>query len=194
MNRALGPGVTLALVLMLGTACGGADEAPPVATAGGASTSAAPGADAVAAYVENQRQLAKCLREQGFDVPDPDAKGRLDLGASMGGRNKADPKVLAAWKACEEFSVPVPAELQEPVEPVTPEQLANRREYAKCMRANGMPRWPDPRPDGSWPEDMMAGELTPQEQAANLAALQICEPVLDGRPPTTPNPNDLPKG
>jgi hypothetical protein len=41
---------------------------------------------------------------------------------------------------------------------------------------------------------MSSGELTPQEQAANLAALQICDPVLDGRPPTTPNPNDVPKG
>jgi hypothetical protein len=194
MNRALGAGVTLALVLSLATACGREAETPAVATAGGASTSASPGTGAVAAYVESQRQLARCLREEGFDVPDPDAQGRLDVGAAMGGRKKTDPKVLAAWKACEEFSVPVPDELQERAEPVTPEQLANRREYAKCMRANGMPRWPDPRPDGSWPEDVLPGELTPQEQAANMAALQICDPVLDGRPPTTPNPNDLPKG
>ncbi|MGN9909745.1 hypothetical protein ACTMTJ_19550 [Phytohabitans sp. LJ34] len=194
MNRALGAGATLALVLMLATACGGEAETPPVATAGGASTSASPGTDAVAAYVENQRQLAKCLREQGFDVPDPDAKGHLDVGPAMGGRKKTDPKVQAAWNACEAFRVPVPDELQEKPEPVTPEQLANRREYAKCMRANGMPAWPDPLPDGNWPPDMLGGELTPQEQAANQAALQICDPVLDGRPPTTPNPNDLPKG
>ncbi|BCB76197.1 hypothetical protein Pflav_026070 [Phytohabitans flavus] len=127
-------------------------------------------------------------------MPDPDPSGRLDLGPAMGGRQKTDPKVLAAWKACEEFNVPMPAELQDRPEPLTPEQLANRREYAKCMRANGMPSWPDPHPDGSWPEDMLSGELTPQEQAANLAALQICEPVLDGRPPTTANPNEVPKG
>ncbi|GAA4446039.1 hypothetical protein [Phytohabitans houttuyneae] len=194
MTRALRLGAALALALAATAACGGTAEAPPVATAGGSSTSASPGGDAVAAYVENQRNLVKCFREQGFDVPDPDAQGRIDLGPAMGGRKKTDPKVRAAWEACKEFSVPVPAELQEKPEPVTAEQLANRREYAKCMRANGMPRWPDPRPDGSWPEDMLGGELTPQEQAANIAALQICDPVLDGRPPTTPNPNDVPKG
>jgi hypothetical protein len=193
MTRALRLGAALALVLAA-AACSGDAEPPTVATAGGVSASASPGGDAVAAYVETQRQLAKCFREQGFDVPDPDAKGNIDLGPAMGGRKKTDPKVLGAWEACKEFSVPVPEELQERVEPVTPEQLANRRAYAKCMRDNGMPRWPDPRPDGSWPEDTQSGELTPQEQAANLAALQICDPVLDGRPPTTPNPNDVPKG
>lgn len=194
MTRALLLGAALALALTT-AACGGADDAPSVATAGGgASTSASPPSDAVAAYVENQRNLAKCLREQGFDVADPDPKGQLDLSAAMGGRNKTDPKVQAAWEACEEFSVPVPAELERPVEPVTAEQLANRRAYAKCMRENGMPRWPDPLPDGSWPESGVGAELTPQEQAANIAALQICDPVLDGRPPTTPNPNDLPQG
>jgi hypothetical protein len=188
-RRAVGIGAVVALAFTL-AACGGADV-PTVATAGSpgaqptASATAVSGA--VAEYVDNQRKLAKCFREHGMEVPDPDAKGRLDISAGMGGRSKTDPGVLAAWEACKAFSQPVPEELQEREAPVTAEQLANRREYAKCMRANGMPRWPDPRADGSWPNP--PGELTPQEQAANVPALQICEPVLDGRPPTTPNPN-----
>jgi hypothetical protein len=191
-RHVFGAGGAVALVFALG-ACGGGAETPAVATAaspGAQSTASATAASGtVAAYVENQRQLAKCLREQGFDVPDPDAKGRIDL-ASMGGRTKADPKVLAAWEACKEFNQPIPEELQEREPPVTAEQLAHRREYAKCMRANGMPDWPDPNQDGSWPQGgAMGRELTPQEQAANIRALQICEPVLDGRPPTTPNPH-----
>jgi hypothetical protein len=188
---AAGSAAAVALVFAL-AACGGGADQPAVATAG--SPGARPTASATAAsgivaeYVENQRKLAKCFRERGFNVPDPDSKGHLDFSA-MGGKNKADPKHLAAWEACKEFNVPVPAELQEKEPPLTAEQLANLREYAKCMRANGMPRWPDPNADGSWPEDLLGGEMTPQEGAANIRAIQICDPVIDGRPPTTPNPN-----
>jgi hypothetical protein len=190
-SRAVRPAAVVALAFAL-AACGGAAEEPTVATAGsrdpGPTASATAASGTIGEYVDNQRQLAKCLREHGLEVPDPDAKGRLDIAAGMGGRKKTDPGVLAAWKACKEFEQPVPAELQEREAPVTAEQLANRRTYAKCMRANGMPDWPDPRPDGSWPE-IQGGEQSPQEQRANIFALQICEPVLDGRPPTTPNPN-----
>lgn len=190
-RRAAGMGAAVAVVFAL-TACGGGADTPGVATAGspGAppAASATPAGGAIAKYVESQRGLAKCLREQGFDVPDPDSKGYIDLGPTMGGRKKADPKVRAAWEACKEFNVPVPDELEER-EPLTAEQVANAREYAKCMRANGMPDWPDPAADGSWPDGALGRELTPQEQAANIRALQICEPVLDGRPPTTPDPN-----
>ncbi|MEE6257832.1 hypothetical protein [Plantactinospora sonchi] len=177
--------------------CGAGEQTPSVATANGAEAAGSPGpaSEDLAAYVEDRRNLARCFREQGFDVPDPDSKGQLDLRA-IGGRNKAEPEVAAAWKACEEFGrMPVPEELEERPAPLTPEQLAQRREYARCMRDNGMPDWPDPGPDGSWPAGGALGrELTEQEQAANMRALQICEPVLDGRPPTTPDPNAVVNG
>ncbi|GAB2963473.1 hypothetical protein GCM10027280_60430 [Micromonospora polyrhachis] len=180
------------LVLAL-SACGGDTDAQSVATAGGASAqptgSAGAASGAAAQYVEAQRKWVDCLRKEGFEVPDPDAKGRVDLRAH-GIPKKTDPKWREAQLKCKDFSLPVPEELQEKPPPMTAEQIANRREHAKCMRANGMPDWPDPGPDGEWPnEGGLARELTPQEQAANIRALQICEPVLDGRPKTTPNPN-----
>ena len=127
------------------------------------------------------------------DVPDPDAKGHVDLSAH-GGRAKTEPRWMAAQKSCRQFNIEVPAELEPKLPPLTAEQLAWRREYAACMRANGMPRWPDPGADGEWPENMLPGELTAQEQANNIRALQICDPVMQGRPPTTPDPRNTGQG
>lgn len=31
------------------------------------------------------------------------------------------------------------------------------RKLAECMRANGVPNFPDPQPDGSFPQDQLAG-------------------------------------
>jgi len=180
-------GITLSLFL---ASCGEADE-PAVATAatGGPAASASAAGGVVAAYVAMRRKWAACMREQGFDWPDPDAKGQFTISADTNRKWKADPRVGAAHEACKQFQTEVPAELEPELEPLTPEQIGWARDYAKCMRENGMPDWPDPDVNGRMPQDQGGGELTPQEQAANIRALQICEPVTQGRPKTTPDPN-----
>ncbi|MCW6005560.1 membrane lipoprotein lipid attachment site-containing protein [Micromonospora sp. CPCC 205371] len=193
MKKAL---IGLGLVLAL-AGCGG-EKAPEVASA--ADSSGAPGAtatsDAVATYVETRRQWAKCLREQGFDIPDPDAQGRIEIAstAEENRRLKADPKWTAAQEACEQFLMEVPAELQPKREPLTAEQIANSRRYSECRRANGSPDFPDPGPDGLLPENWGSGELTPPEQAADTRSAQICEPVRRGDPPASPDPNQTAGG
>jgi len=190
-----------ALMLTVGLAgasagCGSGGDPPTVASAASPRTAGATSAttDPVARYVEAKRAWVRCLREQGFpDVPDPDAKGHVDLSAH-GGRAKTEPRWMAAQESCRQFNIEVPAELEPKLPPLTAEQLAWRREYAACMRANGMPRWPDPGADGEWPENMLPGELTAQEQANNIRALQICDPVMQGRPPTTPDPRNTGQG
>jgi hypothetical protein len=174
--------------------CSGGGDAPAVATAasGGPAPPASPATDAVARYVEAQRAWVRCLREQGYpDIPDPDARGRVAIDGETNRRLKTEG--LAVLERCRMHNVEVPAELQDRPEPVTPERLARMRAYAKCMRDNGMPDYPDPRPDGEWP-DFGARELTPQEHRANELALQICDPVFEGRPPTTPDPDRTGQG
>jgi hypothetical protein len=176
--------------------CGGPADEPGVATARsgppGAPTTGA--ADEIARYVQAQRAWVRCLREQGFsDVPDPDARGQVDLSAH-GGQKKTDPAWLAAQMACRQWQREVPAVLQPTMPPLTAEQIRWRRDYAACMRANGMPTWPDPEPDGDWPENLLGGELSEQEQIANERALQICDPVLSGQPPTTYDPTKRGQG
>ncbi|MEO3924877.1 hypothetical protein ABGB07_13590 [Micromonosporaceae bacterium B7E4] len=182
-------GLAVVLAVTLG-GCARDEEGPGVATVAGpgVTASASAAAGLVAEYVAERRNYARCLREQGFDVPDPDPKGQLDLSA-VGGRGKTDPKVRAALEACKEFStIPVPAELEDRGPAPSAAEIAHRREYAKCMRANGVPGFQDPGSDGRWPDSAGPGQ-TEQQAAAQFRAGQICEPVLDGKPPTTPNPN-----
>lgn len=189
-------GITLSFFL---AGCDGEADEPAVATAvtgvPAASASATAGGGTVAAYVEAQRKWVACMREQGFDLPDPDAKGRINLDRATNLKYKKDARSIAANKACAQFQEPVPAELEPKEEPLTPEQIGWRRDYAKCMRANGYPDWPDPDATGNWPQTWGDGHTSnPQEQEAQQRALQICDPVAKGRAKTTPDPNKTAQG
>ena len=186
MRSYLLPKMAVAAVLTAAALAGcGGDPAPDVATAGSAPPAAGPSATAgaVAEYVAAQREWVKCMREQGFDLPDPDAKGRVDFTlGQIGVGRKTDPKFMAAQVACRKYSKELPAELEER-EQLTPEQIANRRAYAACMREHGDPTFEDPEPDGNWPRGD-SGADPGEEQARNgYRAGLICEPVLNGKPP-----------
>ncbi|SCL16117.1 hypothetical protein GA0070624_0928 [Micromonospora rhizosphaerae] len=194
-QRPLAGGLGTAALILALAGCGGEDKAPGVATAGSPGTRALQSAGtggAVAQYVEAQRRWVKCLREQGFDLPDPDAKGFVDLRAP-GAPKKADPKWTAAQMTCMKYNMPVPEELEEKAV-WTAEEIVHRRAYAQCMRDNGLPDFPDPGPDGNWPRETGSGQISEQQAAAEFRAGQICNPVLDGKPPTTPDPNSTAKG
>lgn len=183
-------GITLSFFL---AGCGQQDE-PAVATAvtGApvASASSGAGSGTVAEYVEAQRKFAACMRKQGFDWPDPNAKGQVDFSGGDNRNWKADRRFGPAQEACKQFQMEVPAELEPTQKPRTPEQIGWARDYAKCMRANGYPDWPDPDAGGNWPQTWGDGQTaSPQEQDAAERALQICDPVAEGRPKTTPDPN-----
>jgi hypothetical protein len=179
------------VALALG-ACGGTEEEPRVATADSAAPRPSPSGgartDVVAQYVAEVRKYVKCMRGEGFDLPDPGPKGELDHSA-LGGNFKTDPKFLAAAKKCSHLMPPVPEELGEKLEPLTPQQIRWKREYARCMRENGVPSFPDPGPDGHWTDRDDTSEI-PEREADNMfRAGQICEPLIEGRPKGTPDPD-----
>lgn len=188
-------GASVPLILYL-SGCGSSADAPGVASArSGSTVAASPTMNVVAQYVDAQRKWVKCMREQGYDLPDPDAKGAVDLSAFAAQTKlaKTDPKWIAANQKCQPLQQPAPDGLNSQP-PLTPEQIAARRNYAKCMRANGMPSWPDPGPDGQWPQSFSGQQLSQAEQEANIRALQICDPVLDGKPPASFDPNQITQG
>jgi hypothetical protein len=184
-------GACLALAL---AGCGGGEE-PGVATAatGGAkpTTSASVATSVVEEYVAGVRKYVQCMRDEGINLPDPDAKGRIDYTTvNRNGNLKRDPKFLSASEKCKDLLPTVPDGLEDEGPPLTPEQIRYAREYAKCMRANGQPDYPDPGADGHFPRtDTGNQNPTEQEAQAQFRASQICNPVLEGRPPTTPDPN-----
>jgi hypothetical protein len=176
-------------------ACGKPAAKPGVATAAKPSVAASPSpsSNAVAQYVEGQRQWVACMRKEGYDLPDPDAQGHVNVPMEIQ-RNKADPRYIAAQVKCQQYLLPMPDELY-PKESLSPQQVQWRRAYAKCMRENGVPTFPDPQADGSWPlHDDWQSKLTEQQTNKLFPAGQICEPLLEGRPSGSPNPHATGQG
>jgi hypothetical protein len=187
-NRVLMAVVTASVMAVTLAGCGGEDDAPKVPTAGGDNASAASGktaapdgGDDVAAYVNAQREWVKCLRENGVDAPDPDAKGQVDFGDNAA--LKKDTKFLNASEKCASLVAAVPESLENANQPkLTPEQIKVKRDYADCMQKNGAPDFPDPGPDGT-----AQGTEWDQTSAGAKRATRVCAPIIG-------DPVDQPEG
>ena len=116
----------IAAVLVLSAACGGR---PP--SAGAIVSSRTASSQAVA--------FSRCMRSHGVpDFPDP---------ASRGGVPKVTPQQVGvsdyrfrtAQTACASLRQPAPAR--------QPQIMTGLLNFARCMRAHGIPNWPDPSTD-----------------------------------------------
>jgi hypothetical protein len=76
----------------------------------------------------------------------------------------------AVQDACVSILQRLPASMQHQNRNPTAEELAKLRQFSQCMRQHGVPDWPDPRSDGTFP---IVG--TP------LAAEGKSQRILDGR-------------
>jgi hypothetical protein len=143
---ALGLGLALALA-----ACGGSPDGDRVASlsgeeASGTTNGAAkePGKDPQQAALD----FAKCMREHGVDMPDPevDDKGRIRVRIGAGGAGggaRPDPRKLeAAQKACGGLMGGGDGDRQ-----LDPAERDAMVAFARCMREHGIDM-PDPTGDG----------------------------------------------
>ncbi|WP_434451224.1 hypothetical protein [Lentzea sp. E54] len=91
-------------------------------------------------------QFAKCMRDNGIDMPDPkdDGSGGVMLEAVPAGEaGSVDmEKMNAANEACKKH-LPNGGEFKPP----SPEEQDKMRQQAKCMRDRGY-NWPDPKFEG----------------------------------------------
>ncbi|MDX2967666.1 hypothetical protein PWY87_05805 [Kribbella solani] len=148
LPRHIRPRVTLvaaiATIGLLVTACGndggkdgGNDGAGGVAAASpGSSESAKPGGGA-----EKNSPLAysKCMRANGVtNFPDPDPNGGLKIDGDKVGLGT--PAYEKAAATCKQYNA-APA-------PEAPADREAALAYAKCMRENGVPKFPDPNAEG----------------------------------------------
>jgi hypothetical protein len=159
----------VAATLLLG-ACGTTDAAPGVASVGGAQTSAAT-PDAQLSMEERGRKFAQCMRDNGVDMadPDPNATG----GGRFGGGNvdRNSPAFQKAIDACRSL-LPNGGDLAK----ANPELLEQARQYAQCMRENGV-NVPDPDPDK--PFVGMGGANIDRNSPEVKKAMETCQ---DKRP------------
>ncbi|MFE9191728.1 hypothetical protein ACFYL6_19170 [Micromonospora sp. NPDC007208] len=159
-----------ALVLAL-SACGADQDGPKVASVD-KPADASPSASAAAVDPNEMGvKFAQCLREQGLDIPDPEPGQpvRFRFDKSVGRE-----KVEAAMETCREFN---------PQANGSPEQDAQQaergRQFAGCMRENGVEAFPDPDP--AQPGIRITPEIG--EDPDFPAAQKACEGVLSGGTP-----------
>lgn len=121
--------------------------------------------------------LAKCQRANGFpNFPDPveDDKGRWNFPTdTIGDWLPADAcrPLVHAWKIA--FA---------DEKAMTPEDMAKLRDYAKCMREQGLPDFPDPDEQGNIELPDRLKVLADNEDPAFAAAARACVGLL---PPKT---------
>ncbi|MEU4560360.1 hypothetical protein AB0F72_18435 [Actinoplanes sp. NPDC023936] len=139
--RALAAG---ALFAALATGCAGpATSSPDVATA----QSAAPDAPttpspSVSIDPDSPLKYSQCMRENGMTwFPDPDTSGRMAVRVPS---NVNQEDLKKAEEACRRWA---PDAGEKPR--MSAEDLEKARQMSKCMRENGVPNFPDPKPDGS---------------------------------------------
>lgn len=116
------------------TACGQQDSDNGVATAGGQATTQN---NNNAASSDDGTKFAECMRKHGVDMADP-KPGQSDRINVKGDRAT----MRAAMQACKQY-----APKKHPGRP-NPEMQKKLQQMAECMRANGVPKFPDPQPDG----------------------------------------------
>jgi hypothetical protein len=114
---------------------------------GGGSASGTPSrSDKEDSAYETALKFAKCMRDNGVDMADPQKQPGGGIIQKMGsgpGQPINQAKVDAAQKTCEKFMPKRGGNDDGPKD--DSKQRAAFLSYSKCMRENGVPKFPDPK-------------------------------------------------
>jgi hypothetical protein len=167
------------LLALVAASCGGDDDGgEEVASLGDGEAAATTTARTTGEEDPEEAMLAfaRCMREHGIDVPDPDASGRVRIRGALGGRSEAQrEKFREAQEACED-------ELGEIGPRISEEDRAELQDamlaFARCMRGEGLD-FPDPEFEGGG-FLMRAGDPNdPKFEAANEKCRHHLEAVRE---------------
>ncbi|GIJ09795.1 hypothetical protein ACFFMR_09050 [Micromonospora andamanensis] len=154
------------LILVLAGCAGQDDDGAGVATAGGAGATASASATGADGSDEERRlEFARCMRDNGVEMPDPEAGN----GPMFRFDGDVDPKqVEAGMEKCRQL-LPNGGQVAQ----LDAEQLEQMRVMARCMRENGVPDFPDPSADGRIQIQRDALGIDPNDPAFR-SALEAC--------------------
>lgn len=142
------------------TAAGAANTAPAEAT-----PAAQEPADAALTY-------SQCMRENGLSAfPDADAEGRIRL--KLG---SIDPDSVVFREASDACRSLAPAGWGDAT--ADPGDAEVMLAFARCMRENGLPEYPDPDPDAGLQIRIGPDSALDPNDPKVQAALERCEPLL----------------
>ena len=142
---------TVAGLLATGVLLAGCGSGASSASSGSATTSAN-----LSSFQHRFVAFASCMRSHGVpDYPDPRSTSSGGVQISPGHANPNTPAFKSAQSACHELLPNGGA----PAGGASAQAKAQDVKYADCMRAHGVPNFPDPSHDGGF--DLPAG-LDPQ--------------------------------
>jgi hypothetical protein len=185
LERTAVRGLALAAVVglsLLAAACGGGSSGARVAQVGTTSSTKGSGSSS-ASGSGNPTAFSACMRSHGVaNFPDPDSKGRVLItsGVSANGQKTGvdvnSPQFDRARKACAKFQ-------PNGGRPTAAQQAKEQQQmlkFAQCMRAHGVPKFPDPKAGGALTLGSKNGvdPNTPQFKAAQ----QTCQKLVPGGP------------
>jgi hypothetical protein len=166
--------VLVGVIALAGCGGGGSSAAP----------SASPGAMTDAQLQVLVNNLVQCVRQHGAPgMPDvPVRNGHVVLP----NRDTVDQATLrnvdAARDACKAVENRIPAAVLDNGggqrgDGPSAADVPKLRQFAQCMRQNGEPNWPDPKPDGSFP----GGDPIAREGKSVVGPkIQSCQKYYDG--------------
>ena len=154
-----------ALIALAGLISGCGASASAGTGGGGSGTTAASAQKAV--------KFAKCMRSNGVSqFPDPNASGKLtiDAVANGSGLDTNSPAFKQALSACKGLE---PTGFTGSTR--SSQQQAAGLKFAQCIRANGVPDFPDPLPNGPLVDtNRIPSANQPGGMSALHAAMQKC--------------------
>jgi hypothetical protein len=154
-------GIVAACLVLFAAACGGGS----------------PGSSSAASAQERAAlAFAQCMRSNGVSAyPDPTSSGLVKESLQQLGVSGA--RLQSAQSACRHLlpnggSGPTPAQVQE--------ARAQAVEFSRCVRAHGVPNFPDPASDGRIPDPATRGidQGSPKFRAANQACVKYRPPYM----------------
>ncbi|GAA4249217.1 hypothetical protein [Dactylosporangium darangshiense] len=174
-------------IRLLATTVALAFSAPALAGCNGGSPGGAP-TTAAGGNREALAEAARCMRANGFpDYPDP-----VQTNGAWAFPPSAEQMAQKPAPECTDLFRRAGALPADTRRPVTPDELAKLRKWGECIRANGLPDWPDPDADGIFrPRPAPPADDDPRWQRADTACRSL-EPgpiTVDGVPRATKHPD-----
>jgi hypothetical protein len=158
----------LACLAVLAAACGSASSNSTSDTGAG-SPGGSPSSSALA--------YSQCMRAHGITkFPDPNSQGGLSLRAGPGtGIDPNSPQFKAADQACRKL---MPGSNLSPAQRAA--NQAREIRYSQCMRAHGLPDFPDPNSQGGIAIKGQPGSDLDPNNPRFRAASSACQHIMAG--------------
>lgn len=190
LTRATRIGLVVAAGALL-AACSAGPNGPQVASVGGTTTTttaSSAGGDASQA-AKQALAFSACMRSHGVkNFPDPQISGNgisMKVGKDL---NPNSPTFQSAQKACQKYQ-PVPTAA--PGKGADPTKVAA---WAACMRAHGLPHFPDPTIDNGALKLNLTGTGIDPQSGAFQNAMTACKSKDPGGPTMIEAGNGNPGG